>query len=50
MRAEWAAPLKSNIRNFLTKNGNDPGVIEPANNAQGDFSSWVDWSTPQLSP
>jgi hypothetical protein len=48
MRPEWSAPLKSNIRRFLTKTGSDPGVIKAAASAMGDVSMWVDWTTPQL--
>jgi hypothetical protein len=48
MRPEWSAPLKSNIRRFLTKTGSDPGVIKAADSAKGDLASWVDWAAPPL--
>jgi hypothetical protein len=48
MRPEWSAPLKSNIRKFLKKTGNDPGIIKAAASATGDVSKWIDWTTPQL--
>jgi hypothetical protein len=48
MRPEWSAPLRSNIEKFLTKTGNDPGVIKAASSATGDVTQWVDWSTPAL--
>ena len=48
MRPEWSAPLRSNIRKFLTRTGNDPGVIKASPSATGDPSAWVDWTTPQL--
>jgi hypothetical protein len=48
MRPEWSAPLKSNIRKFLKKTGNDAGIIKAAASATGDVSKWIDWTTPQL--
>ncbi len=48
MRPEWSAPLKSNIRKFLTKTGNDPGVLKISSSAKGVLSDWIDWSTPGL--
>jgi hypothetical protein len=47
-RPEWAAPLKSNIRKFLTKTGNDPGVIKISPSAMGSLPDWIDWTTPTL--
>jgi hypothetical protein len=47
-RPEWSAPLKANIRKFLTKTGNDPGVIKISSSATGNLASWRDWSTPAL--
>ena len=48
MRPEWSAPLRSNLRRFLTKTGTDPGAIKAAASATGELSSWVDWTTPLL--
>lgn len=48
MRPEWSAPLRSNIRKFLTKTGNDAGVMKISGSAMGNVSTWVDWTTPQL--
>src|SRR4029077_12140226 len=41
-RPEWVAPLRSNIRKFLTKTGNDPGAIAAAANATARLADWVD--------
>jgi hypothetical protein len=48
MRPEWSAPLRSNVRKFLTKTGNDPGVIKVSPKATGKPSDWIDWTTPSL--
>lgn len=48
MRPEWSAPLRSNIRKFLTKTGSDPGVINASGSATGNLSTWRDWTTPVL--
>jgi hypothetical protein len=48
MRPEWSAPLRSNIRKFLTKTGSDPGVINASASATGNLSTWRDWTTPVL--
>jgi len=47
-RPEWAAPLKSNIRRFLTKTGSDPGIIKISPSAMGSLPGWIDWTTPAL--
>jgi hypothetical protein len=48
MRPEWSAPLRSNIRKFLTRTGNDPGVIRASASATGRLADWSDWTTPTL--
>jgi len=48
IRPEWSAPLKSSLERFLTKTGNDPGVIKASSQASGDLSQWRDWDTPVL--
>jgi hypothetical protein len=48
VRPEWVAPLKSNIRKFLTKAGNDPGMMKISASAAGKLSDWSDWTTPTL--
>jgi len=48
MRPEWSAPLKSNIRRFLTKTGTDPGVFKISSKATGNLATWRDWVTPTL--
>jgi Glucuronyl esterase, fungi/Cellulose binding domain len=49
VRPEWKAPLQSNIKKFLLKTGNDPGVIRISSSASGDLAAWRDWQTPTLS-
>jgi hypothetical protein len=48
LRPEWAAPLRSNIRKFLTKTGTDPGIFKISASATGVLSDWIDWTTPTL--
>jgi len=48
MRPEWSQPLRSNIRKFLTKTGNDPGVFKISPSAMGSLPGWIDWTTPTL--
>ena len=47
-RPEWTDPLRKNIRKFLHKTANDPGVISASSNASGNLSQWRDWTTPTL--
>jgi hypothetical protein len=48
IRPEWTAPLQQNIKKFLLKTGNDPGVIKISGSAAGNLSDWRDWQTPTL--
>jgi hypothetical protein len=48
IRPEWTAPLEQNIKKFLLKTGNDPGVFKISPLALGDLSQWRDWQTPTL--
>jgi hypothetical protein len=48
-RSEWRTPLQQNIRKFLLRTGNDPGVMRISSRAQGRLSDWIDWTTPALS-
>ena len=48
IRPEWNAPLKSNLRKFLTKTGTDAGVISAHSKATGNLADWRDWTTPTL--
>ncbi|WP_250031697.1 glucuronyl esterase domain-containing protein [Paractinoplanes maris] len=47
-RAEWRTPLQQNIRKFLLRTGNDPGVFRTSSRAQGRLADWIDWTTPVL--
>jgi hypothetical protein len=47
-RSEWTEPLRRNIRTFLTKTSNDPGVISASCMASGNLAEWRDWNTPSL--
>ncbi|RLP98311.1 cellulose-binding protein [Micromonospora sp. CV4] len=47
-RPEWRDPLQKNIRKFLLKAGNDPGVIRISSRALGRLADWRDWQTPTL--
>ncbi|WP_331716448.1 glucuronyl esterase domain-containing protein [Micromonospora coriariae] len=47
-RPEWRDPLQKNIRKFLLKTGNDPGVIRISSRALGRLADWRDWQTPTL--
>jgi hypothetical protein len=49
LRPEWTTPLQQNIRKFLLRTTNDPGVIRISSSAMGNLSSWRDWTTPTLS-
>ncbi|RQX12250.1 hypothetical protein DDE19_28955 [Micromonospora ureilytica] len=48
-RSEWRTPLQNNIRKFLLKTGNEPGVIRISSRALGRLADWRDWPTPVLS-
>ena len=48
IRPEWKVPLQQNIRKFLTKTANDPGVFKPNAGATSSLATWVDWTTPTL--
>jgi hypothetical protein len=48
IRPEWTAPLQQNIKKFLLKTGNDPGVFKISPLALGDLSQWRTWQTPTL--
>jgi hypothetical protein len=48
IRPEWKDPLQKNIKKFLLKTGNDPGVIKISSSAAGNLSDWRDWQTPTL--
>lgn len=47
-RPEWRTPLQNNIRKFLLKTGNEPGVIRIHSKALGRLADWRDWQTPVL--
>ena len=47
-RPEWRTPLQQNIRKFLLKTGNEPGVIRISSKALGQLADWRDWQTPAL--
>jgi len=47
-RAEQQQPLRQNIRKFLLKTENAPGVITAAAKATGNLAEWRDWQTPTL--
>ncbi|MFG1868059.1 glucuronyl esterase domain-containing protein [Micromonospora arborensis] len=47
-RPEWRTPLQNNIRKFLLKTGNEPGVIRMHSKALGRLADWRDWQTPVL--
>ncbi|WP_244218826.1 cellulose binding domain-containing protein [Micromonospora arida] len=47
-RPEWRTPLQNNIRKFLLKTGNEPGVIRISSRALGRLADWRDWPTPVL--
>jgi len=47
-RPEWTAPLQQNLKKFLLKTGNDPGVFRISPLALGDLSQWRTWQTPTL--
>ncbi|NYH43967.1 hypothetical protein HNR22_003694 [Micromonospora jinlongensis] len=47
-RPEWRGPLQNNIRKFLLKTGNEPGVIRISSRALGRLADWRDWQTPVL--
>jgi hypothetical protein len=48
IRPEWKVPMQQNIRKFLTKTANDPGVFKPSATATSSLATWVDWTTPTL--
>jgi hypothetical protein len=48
IRPEWTAPLQQNIKKFLLRTGNDPGVIRISGSAAGNLADWRDWQTPTL--
>ncbi|WCN81380.1 glucuronyl esterase domain-containing protein [Micromonospora sp. LH3U1] len=48
-RPEWRTPLQNNIRKFLLKTGNEPGMIRIHSRALGRLADWRDWQTPVLS-
>ncbi|MEU4476232.1 cellulose binding domain-containing protein [Micromonospora sp. NPDC023888] len=47
-RPDWRTPLQNNIRKFLSKTGNEPGVIRISSRALGRLADWRDWPTPVL--
>jgi hypothetical protein len=47
-RPEHQEPLRQNIRKFLLKTGDAPGVITAAAKATGNLAEWRDWQTPTL--
>ncbi|PWR05410.1 cellulose-binding protein, partial [Micromonospora acroterricola] len=47
-RPEWRDPLQKNIRKFLLRTGNDPGVFRISSKALGRLADWRDWQTPTL--
>lgn len=47
-RPEHQEPLRQNIREFLLKTGDAPGVITAAAKATGNLAEWRDWQTPTL--
>lgn len=47
-RPEHVQPLRDNIAKFLLQTGNVSGAINAAAKAQGQLSTWVDWTTPTL--
>jgi hypothetical protein len=48
IRPEWTAPLQQNLRKFLLKTANDPGVIRISSAAAGNLAQWRNWTTPTL--
>jgi hypothetical protein len=48
VRPEWKTPLQQNLKKFLLKTGNDPGVIKISPAKLGNLSDWRDWQTPTL--
>lgn len=48
IRPEWKTPLQQNIKKFLLKTGNDPGVFRISSLAAGNLADWRDWQTPVL--
>ncbi|MBD3002633.1 cellulose-binding protein [Streptomyces sp. 5-10] len=48
VRSEWKAPLQQNIRKFLLRTGNDPGVIRVSGKKAGNLAEWRNWQTPIL--
>ena len=42
-RPEWQTPLTQNIKKFLTRTGNDPGVFRISSAAQGRLSDWIEY-------
>ncbi|MEU8180712.1 cellulose binding domain-containing protein [Micromonospora sp. NPDC049047] len=47
-RPEWRTPLQNNIRKFLLRTGNEPGVMRISSRALGRLADWRDWPTPVL--
>ncbi|MEU4896543.1 cellulose-binding protein [Streptomyces sp. NPDC044780] len=48
VRSEWKTPLQQNLKKFLLKTGNDPGVFRISGKKAGNLSAWRDWRTPVL--
>ncbi|MGW7689832.1 glucuronyl esterase domain-containing protein [Streptomyces asiaticus] len=48
VRSEWKAPLQQNIRKFLLRTGNDPGVFRVSGKKAGNLAEWRNWQTPIL--
>jgi hypothetical protein len=48
LRPEWRVPLQQNIRKFLLRTANDPGVMRISSRASGNLADWRDWQTPIL--
>jgi hypothetical protein len=48
VRSEWRTPLQQNLRTFLLRTGNDPGVFRISPRKSGDLAQWRDWQTPVL--
>ncbi|MCQ8187033.1 glucuronyl esterase domain-containing protein [Streptomyces rugosispiralis] len=48
VRSEWKAPLQQNIRKFLLRTGDDPGVIRVSGKKAGNLAEWRNWQTPIL--
>jgi hypothetical protein len=48
IRPEWKTPLQQNIKKFLLKTANDPGIIKISSRAGGNLADWRDWQTPTL--